>query len=68
MLNIYIPKNIKLLILTNKYIYLYNNNYYFSIKILNNFYFNKFLNILKVKLNFKKKLIKKNFLNNFFFL
>lgn len=68
MINIYIPKNLKIIVLENNYLYLYNKNYFFSLKLKNHFFFNKYLNILKIKLYYKKKLIKKNFLNNFFFL
>ena len=63
MLKIYLPKNIKLVYLNNIYIYLYNFNYFISLNFINyNLYFNKFLNILKIK-----KVYNKKFLNNFLF-
>lgn len=63
---IYIPKNIKFIILNNNYIYLYNKNYFISLRLINEYFFNKYINILKIS-NFKKK-IKKNLLNNFLFI
>ena len=69
MIYIYIPKNIKFLLLNNKYIYLYNMDIFLFFKLnTENFFYNKFLNILKINFFMTKKLKNKNFLNNFLFL
>ncbi len=69
MLKIYLPKNIKFLFLNNIYIYVYNINYFLMINCSNyNIYFNKFLNILKIKKKYNnRKIYNKKFLNNFLF-
>lgn len=69
MFKIYLPKNIKFLYINNIYIYLYNINYFISINFINyDIYFNKFLNILKIKKKkLNKKIYNKKFLNNFLF-
>ena len=69
MFYIYIPKNIKILILTHIYIYIYNINLFFFIKLIKNkYYYNN--NILKVKIKYlnEKNLNEKNFINLFLFL
>nr|YP_009512653.1 ribosomal protein L6 [Uronema marinum]AXJ93345.1 ribosomal protein L6 [Uronema marinum] len=69
MIKIYIPKNIKFLILNNKYLYIYNFNYFFLINLSkNNFFFNNLLNILHIELKNKVSVRNKNFINNFIFL
>lgn len=68
MINIYIPKNIKFIILNNSFLYLYNNELFLLLNINKyNFYYNTLLNILKINTNLKL-LSKRNFLNNFLFL
>jgi len=69
MIKIYIPKNIKFLILNNKYLYLYNLNNFILINLAKtNFFFNNLLNILHIKLYNHNSLKNKNFINNFLFL
>ena len=70
MLKIYLPKNINFVVLNNLYMYIYNSNNFLLINFLSyNLFFNKCLNIVKLK---KKSLIKKiynkKFLNNFLFI
>lgn len=66
MIYIVIPSNIKLIVLKNNYIYIYNKNYFFLIKILEDYFFNKYLNSLKIKTNNKIKNLK--LISNFLFL
>mgnify|MGYP003681956341 CR=1 FL=1 len=69
MIKIYMPKNIKFLILNNKYLYLYNLNNFILINLTKtNFFFNNFLNILHIKLYNYNSIKNKNFINNFLFL
>lgn len=69
MIKIYMPKNIKFLILNNKYLYLYNLNNFILINLTKtNFFFNNFLNILHIKLYNYNSVKNKNFINNFLFL
>ena len=65
MLYIFIPKNIKTIILKNKYLYIYNNIFFLTFKLPNLYFYNKFLNVLKISI---KKKLKKNFITNFLFL
>ena len=65
MLYIFIPKNIKIIILKNKYLYIYNNLFFFNLKLPKIYFYNKFLNILKISI---KKKLKKNLITNFLFL
>lgn len=71
MINIYIPNNINFLLLKNNYIYIYNNSYFFCTQVLNYiFFYNKYLNILKIKNNTTTHNIhfkNLNYLNNFLF-
>ena len=71
MIKIYLPKNIKFIILNNKYIYIYNKRNFILFNFNSyNYYFNTMLNLL----NINSKIILKNSiaykrknLNNFFF-
>lgn len=70
MIKIFLPNNINFIILTNKYIYLYNIKNFLLLNLQNyNIFFNLSLNIIKLKkqLIYNQK-INKNFLNNFLFI
>ena len=69
MIKIFLPNNINFIILTNKYIYLYNLKNFLLLNLQNyNIFYNLSLNIIKLKkkLIYNQK-INKNFLNNFLF-
>lgn len=69
MVKVFLPNNINLICLNNKYFYLYNlNNFLFFNFHEYNFFFNKHLNI--IKLNIKNKVINfksKKFITTFLF-
>jgi ribosomal protein L6P/L9E len=69
MFKIYLPKNINFLYLNNMHIYIYNSNIFLLLNFLNySIYFNKFLNIMKIKnKKLNRKIHNKKFLNNFLF-
>jgi ribosomal protein L6P/L9E len=69
MFKIYLPRNINFLYLNNIYIYIYNTNIFLLLNFSNyTIYFNKFLNIIKIKnKRLSKKIHNKKFLNNFLF-
>ena len=70
MIKIFLPNNINFIILTNKYIYLYNLKNFLLLNLQNyNIFYNLSLNIIKLKkkLIYNQK-INKNFLNNFLFI
>lgn len=69
MFKIYLPKNINFLYLNNMHIYIYNSNIFLLLNFLNySIYFNKFLNIIKIKnKKLNRKIHNKKFLNNFLF-
>lgn len=70
MLKVYLPKNISFITLNNTYLYLYNTNNFLLLNFLNyNFFFNKYLNIIKIKkYTLNGKVYNKKFLNNFLFI
>jgi len=69
MIKIFLPKNINFIYLNNSYLYLFNLNNFLLINTLKyNFFFNQYLNIIKLQKNIiNKKILDKNFLNNFLF-
>jgi len=69
MIKIYLPKNIKFVLLNNKYIYIYNFNFCILINLSNHYYyFNKILNILQFNSLITNIKYNKKFLNHFVFL
>ncbi len=70
MITVYLPKNVKFILLNNSYLYIFNSSIFLLINLKNsNFFFNTSLNILKLKLfHSSKTMIGSNKLNNFIFL
>ncbi len=70
MITIYLPKNVKFILLNNSYIYIFNSSIFLLVNLKNNnIFFNASLSILKLKLfYYSKSTIGSNKLNNFIFL
>jgi len=69
MIKVYLPKNLNFILLNNKFIYLYNDNFFVAISLHNHsFCFNRLLGILQFNDQIPNIKYNKNFLSHFIFL